>query len=221
MFSMLICRICRENKKVMLGFGLAFFIAGSVFKYAVLMNSEFAESIKQFGSIGRFALTDDFVRNGFFFGFPFIILGMCIRSFFDDEKIPSIRTSALGLLISLVIGLVEARLSYVVSNFNYAATGNQLKLFLFPATFFLICLLIRLSERTVSKDTAILRKLAGLVYFVHWEIRVFVEIGLGAVNTNSYYFNLLSGGLTLGLSLLFATVVLKLSGRIEKLKVIY
>lgn len=192
-----------------------------MFKYAVLLDGDFATKVGNAGAIGKFMLTDDFVRNGFFFGFPFIALGIYLAEKHQEENDLELRASTAGLVYSPIFGLVEVRLTYVASGFVYAATGNQLKVFLFPATYFLISLLIRISGMTQAKDTTIIRKMAGIIYFVHWEVRVFVEALLRYFNTSSYIFNLLSGGLTAGLAILIAWMMIRTSQKYKGLRKLY
>ena len=192
-----------------------------MFKYAVLLDGDFTTRVGNAGSIGKFMLTDDFVRNGFFFGFPFIALGIYLAEKHQEENDLGLRASIAGLVCSLIFGLVEVRLTYVVSGFVYAATGNQLKVFLFPTTYFLISMLIRISGMTQAKDTTKIRKMAGIIYFVHGGVRVFVEALLRYLNTGSYIFNLLSGGLTAGISIIVAWMMIKMSQKHKVLKKLY
>ena len=214
-------RLFRGNLKGLMITGIIVYLCGSIFKYVILMDAEIAAKIGGLGAFGKFMLTDDFVRNGFFFGFPYIALGFYLSDREQEDKVMGLITSITGVICSLIFGLIEVRLSYVASDFNYAATGNQLKLFLYPTIFFLILMLIRISDITEAKDTRQIRKLSGLIFFMHWGIRVFIEALLRAIGTSSYLFNLLSGSLTLVLSFVFAFIMLKLSERHPVLKKLY
>lgn len=214
-------KLFNANLKGLLAAGIVVYLVGSVFKYAVLLRGDFATRIGNAGAIGKFMLTDDFVRNGFVFGFPFIALGIYLAEKHQEESDLGLRVSIVGFVCSLIFGLVEVRLTYVASGFMYAATGNHLKVFLFPATYFLISMLIRISGMTQAKDTTIIRKMAGIIYFVHGEVRVFVEAVLRYLNTSSYIFNLLSGGLTAVISILVAWTMIKMSQKHKVLKKLY
>ena len=214
-------KITKANLKQMVRIAIIFFLFGAAFKYAILLNKGFVIFIKSFGAAGLFALSDDFVRNGIFFGFPFIALGMYIGECYQNNCYPKLRTTIAGLFLSLVFGLIEVRLAYVVSNFDFRATANQLKIFLFPAIYYLICLLLRISEYTDGQDTFAVRKIAALMFFVHFEIYFFVKAGLKYVNTSFYIINLLQGLITLLLSVIVAKLIIKYSKKYEWLKKLY
>ncbi len=211
----------KNNVKGLLVAGIVVFLCGSVFRYGILMDADIASKIGSLRVFGNFMLSDDFVRNGFFFGFPFIALGFYLAEREQENKTLGIRGSIIGLICSLIIGLIEVQLSYVASGFKYIVTGNQLKIFAYPTIFFMIELLIKISDLTEAKDTRQIRKLAGLIYLVHWGFRIFIEAFLHAIGTNSYIFNLLSGSITLIISLGFAIIILRLSEKYRFLKKFY
>lgn len=213
--------ITKANMKQMMRIAFIVFLFGSAYKYAILLNKGFVNIIKSFGVVGSFALTDDFVRNGVFFGFPFIALGMYIGECYKKNSNPGLRETIVGLFLSLVFGLIEVKLAYAVSNYDYRATANQLKIFLFPAIYYLTCLLLRMSEYTGARNTYSIRKIAALMFFLHWEIAVFVRVMLRYVNTSPYLLNLLWGIITLFLSVMGAKLIISYSKKYEWLKLLY
>lgn len=214
-------KLLKHRVKLILSISLSFFLIASVFKYIILIDKDFFKLIYSYSDFGKFMTSDDFTRNGIFFGFPFISLGVFIGEQYKQEALLGLRTTVIGLLASFIIGIIEIRFSYVVSGYNYAATGNQLKFFLVPSTYFLICLLIELSRFTPMKETRNIRKLSGLIYFIHFEVMYFVGFALKKIHTNPYLYNLALGGITLLVSIYVSHSIIKASEHHRILKKIF
>nr|WP_074840850.1 acyltransferase family protein [Succinivibrio dextrinosolvens] len=214
-------RLLKHRLKLILSISLSLFLMASVFKYIILIDKDFFKFIYSYSDFGKFMVSDAFIRNGIFFGFPFITLGVFIGEQYKQHSILGIRTSIAGVLISFIIGIIEVRFSYVISGYDYAATGNQLKIFLVPSTYFLICLLIELSRFTPIKETRNLRKISGLIYFIHFEIMYFVGFALRKIHTSPYLYNLALGGITLLMSIAVSYSIIKASEKQPALKKLF
>ncbi len=137
----------KANTKVILGLSSFFYVSGLLFQvgYGSFFNS---------GS----DLEPYHTRNGLFFGFLFIVLGMLLAY----EKI-KIKTK-----ISVILMLVSAALwgAEVVLCLKLHLASSDQKIFLVPTVFFMFNILLNIRS-TVSFDTGILRRLSTFIYFLH------------------------------------------------------
>ncbi|WP_455501829.1 acyltransferase family protein [Gemmiger sp.] len=104
-------------------------------------------------------------RNGIFFGFPFLVLGILIAR--KNTYRPR-RFYLTAFLITLAVGACETSLLWRIRAFSPKA-GQNMCLFLLPATYFLFCLLV---QTTSSADTTrTIRKFSSLLFLLHpWVI---------------------------------------------------
>ncbi len=105
-------------------------------------------------------------RNGIFFGFPFLILGIVIAKKKDFRA----RKFYFGMfLTSLALGGVEVFLRWGTTGYN-VDLGCNMYVFLVPATYSLVCLLLQYRTKT-SDTTAAVRKFSSLFFLTHmWVI---------------------------------------------------
>ena len=101
-------------------------------------------------------------RNGIFFGFPFLILGIMIAR----KKTFQTRKFYLGMfLVSLALGATEVFLRLRMMDYNLER-GCNMYAFLVPAIYSLICLLLQCKVNT-NDTTASIRKFSSLFFLTH------------------------------------------------------
>lgn len=106
-------------------------------------------------------------RNGIFFAFLFVAIGMCIA--FYNVRITK-KAAFAGFAISMTLLFAEL---YILEHFDFIKDYNMF-LFLVPAAFFMFCLLreIRLKDSPVY---GVLRKLSSLMFYMHYLVYIIVR----------------------------------------------
>ena len=143
-------------------------------------------------------------RNGLFFGFLFVSIGMVLA--FYVPELSRRRAAALFagsmLLMIAEVSLLESR---------GAPREHDMYLFLVPAAFFLFCLIreIRLPDQA---RYPLLRKMSALMFYTHlwvnWAVRrLMLRLGVSMVNSPVRFL------LVLGITLVLSWGICALSGR--------
>ena len=150
--------------------------------------------------IGNLIVT---TRNGMFEGFFYTAAGMYIALRYSDREnsIPAIGfiLSAGGLLAEI---LLLRKLGW--------SRATDIYLFQAPATvFFFLCL--KNMSNLSGKNYRQLRKISGLLYYIHPLVGFLIEIGLEVVNPGFVLSRPLFFGLILVFSMLISACLLKLS----------
>ncbi len=141
-------------------------------------------------------------RNGLFFGFPFVLIGIIISKY--ESKIIKMNFFP-WLIISLISVCIEV---YVLNIYNLAIDYN-ITLTIAPATFFLFLSLIQ-TQLNFYHCTDVFRKYSSLIYESHL---IFYGIVLGLLDF--YEINILNDSfvqfiVVFTLSQLFAYIAIKL-----------
>ncbi|MBQ7830290.1 MAG: acyltransferase family protein [Clostridia bacterium] len=138
---------------------LVFFIS-ILFLFVGCLLSTYAPLFYKILSVKEYTVFN--FRNGLFYAFPYIAMGLIIAKNESAKKISNIRLIA-GLIISMSFLMVESVLFVIF--FNTAST--ILWMSVLPASYFLF-MLIKNSNIQLRKDiTIFIRKLSTLIYLCH------------------------------------------------------
>lgn len=204
-------KMTRGNERVVVIIGFIIFLYASCFWYDNYFLKSGAFIYKPMELLKPLFGIDALVRNGVFFGFPFIALGALIAILLKQCMLPNLRMAIWGGIISGLLGLFEVRYAYILGNYDYAATANVLKIWLFPAVFFILIFLIRLSERTQIRNTKKIRLMSGMIYYTHWLVLYFMKYMMRFITGGwTVYSEFLTSILVLLVSLNISYVVLKI-----------
>lgn len=141
-------------------------------------------------------------RNGLFFGFIFIALGMGITFFKPDMKQ---KTALIGFSVSMILTALEVIL---LEHFHIVKT-HDMYLFLLPATFFLFCWIrkLYLPDSPIYKR---LRILSSLIYYIHVWVGTVIKAILNKLNESLAVSSLLFIA-TLAITILLSYCIMKCS----------
>lgn len=114
-------------------------------------------------------------RNGFFFGFLFVVIGALFAHY--DVKITA-KKAFVGFLLSLGLLYLEV---FLIKNYVSSVLYNMY-VSLIPATFFLFAFAmnVNLKDRPIYRR---LRTVSMLVYFMHWAIKDMVGLLLDNIKS--------------------------------------
>ncbi len=154
----------------------------------------------------------DTTRNGIFFGFPLMVMGMLFA--YKPIKL-SCRWAVIGLVCSLLLLVAEA----LFIRYLGWAEGTDMYLSLIPVAFFLFYLAAHIQPKD-SKIYGYLRKMSGLIFYLHLLVCWAMEMGLAMFSvriTNS----LLMYTLTVVLTMAVSHCIIILSKKVKWLKYLY
>lgn len=145
-----------------------------------------------------------YTRNGLFFAFFFVSLGMILST---ENKLLSAKKALFLFLVSLLMMCTE---SMLLKTFNIAKDFNIL-LFAIPSTIFCFMFLesLNLKDRKIYKS---LRVLSSLIFFGHLWVDNIVWKCLSLLNENLYYTPIRFIA-TLSLTIIIAWIVMNISER--------
>ena len=180
-------KIFRPN--VVLIIGICFLVIGCIKStWAPLFESLFHVEINDI--LGS--------RNGLFYAFPYISLGMTYAKNKNQEKTKNIKLLIGGLLISLLLLIVESLLFILV----FHTTSTILWLSVFPCSYFVL-LLGNNTYIKIKKETFVtLRKISTLIYVSQY---LFIPFYL------KHFDNIILFIITTLTTILFSIIIIKLS----------
>ena len=149
-------------------------------------------------------------RNGFFYGFLFVGIGM----FFAYKPIVmKFKSAIVGFIVSMLLFLIEA---FAVHHLGWARE-NDMYICLIPVTFFLFYLVshIEMNDRAIYKH---LRKLGTLIFYLHLYVYLSIVDKISLIGIHN--------SLMIYIIIVFITVIaseciILISGKFKWLKMIY
>ena len=116
-------------------------------------------------------------RNGVFFGFLFVSLGICFAHY--GNKIEK-KVAIVGFILSMVLFGVEV---FFLKYKNIPSLGNDIFLFLIPSAFFLFsyCEQVDLQDNKIYK---VLRIISSLMFYTHMWVAFIINKMISVININ-------------------------------------
>ena len=137
-------------------------------------------------------------RNGLFYAFPYISLGMLVaKKSRQGEKMP-LRLSLVGFVISSILLVIESFIFVI----HFKTNSTILWISVLPMTYFFFCVVNCINVRLDKKTSSLLRKMSTIVYVSHGLFLIFLS---NILSTFSFFL------VTSILATVFAYFVMKLS----------
>lgn len=159
--------LCKKWKPLrILILGIAFYLVGLLFQgYYYFIQP--IENIPFFASVmDVLRSTVGTTRNGVFFGFVYVALGMFLARV--EIKLSNVQIHSF-LFVSLCLLLLESLWIYFCLKID-----SEYFIMSFPTILFLFLFAIRFKCKK-EKDRSMLRKTSGWIYFIHYGLYVFIR----------------------------------------------